>query len=97
MVMVAAQLCMALVAGSWTADVPSQVAADEMWATAPNRESLQPASFDAIPESPIATAEEYELPSSVPVAVPEVATLLFLASGGALLTARHRHPRRPRA
>jgi len=97
MVMVAAQLCMVLVAGAWTADVPRQVAADELWATAPYQDSVQAASFDAIPDSPIGSAEEYESPLPVPVAVPEVATLLFVASGGALLMARHRLPRRPRA
>lgn len=58
--------------------------------------------FDAAPaarcesalESSNAGPEAYEPSSPAPTAVPEVATLLFLASGGTLILARHRHPRR---
>ena len=41
-----------------------------------------------------AAAESCETSSPAPAVVPEVATLLFLASGGTLILARHRHPRR---
>ena len=91
----AAWLCLALLAATFGASPPAPVSADDHAWIHLALEAEPGATSELDLDPPSAAAEECEPPSPAPAVVPEVATLLFLATGGALILARHRHPRRP--
>lgn len=91
----AAWLCLASLVATFGAPPATPVAADDRARVNPAPEAEPAVASELGLDPSSAAAEDCETSSPTPAVVPEVATLLFLASGGALILARHRHPRRP--